>query len=54
MKRENKPKWIAVAAVVAAASCLCAAAAGCLRAMSRISYLTLGSAASSARQTAST
>jgi hypothetical protein len=53
MKRENQPRWIAVAAVVAA-SCLCAAAASCYRALTRITYLTLGSAASSARQTAST
>jgi hypothetical protein len=53
MKRENKPRWIAVAAVLAA-SCLCAAAAGCYRALTRITYLTLGSAASTARQAAST
>jgi hypothetical protein len=53
MKRENKSRWIAVAAVVAA-SYLCAAAAGCYRALTRIAYVTLGSAASTARQAAST
>ncbi|MFN2241292.1 MAG: hypothetical protein ACK2U2_03325 [Anaerolineae bacterium] len=53
MKRENKPRWIAVRAVVAA-SCLCAAAAGCYRALTRISYLTLAPAAPAARQAAST
>lgn len=53
MKNENKPRWIAVAAILVA-SCLCAAAASCCRALAHTCYLTLGSASSAARQPAST
>jgi hypothetical protein len=48
MKNKKKPIWIAVAAILAV-SCLCAAAASCCRAHTRICYLTLGSASSAAR-----
>jgi hypothetical protein len=51
MKNENKLKWVAVAAILAA-SCFCAAVASCCRALNRTPYLTLGSASSTAPQTA--
>ena len=51
MEKKNGHKWIVVAVIVAA-GCICAAAARCCRAMCRISYLNLGSAASLPKQIA--
>jgi hypothetical protein len=51
LKKGIETKWIAVVVIISA-SCLCAVAAGCCRALTRISYFTLRSAPSAAAQAA--